>query len=81
MTDNEKLIEKFLANKLHITIEDCDRLLAAYGYQLHKGGGSHRVYHKVGAISITVVTPKKSKYMITPYVNRLIKDLGLEVEN
>ncbi len=78
VTDKEKLTQKFLNDKLRITIQDCDRLLTIYGYALHKGGGSHRVYHKKGAISITIVAPKKSKFVIAPYINKLIMDLGLE---
>ena len=78
MTDIEKLVEKFLTDKQHVTLDDCDRLLTIYGYALHKGGGSHRVYHKKGAISITIVAPKKSKFVIVPYINKLIMDLGLE---
>jgi len=78
MTDNEKLIRKFLTDQTHITVEDCDRLLTAYGYELHKKGGSHRTYHKKGSLPITVVIPKNRKYIVSPYVNRIIKDLGLE---
>ena len=78
MADREKLVAKFLTDKLHITIEDCDRLLTSFGYDLRKSGGSHRVYHKKGAASITVINPKRSKYIVSPYVNRLIKDLELE---
>ena len=81
MTDIEKLTEKFLNDKTHITVEDCDRLLTEYGYSLHKKGGSHKAYHKHGAISIVVVTPKKGKYVISPYIKRIIKDLGLEELN
>jgi len=78
MKANEKLFQKFLTDKVHITVEDCDRLLTVYGYELRKGSGSHRAYHKKGTTPITVVTPKKSKYVLSPYVNRIIKDLGLE---
>ena len=78
MTDNERLIKKFLTDRMHITVEDCDRLLTAYGYSLHKKGGSHRSYHKKGDFPITVVIPKNRKYILSPYVNRIIKDLGLE---
>ena len=78
MTDNEKLIRKFLTDRMHITVEDCDRLLTAYDYELHKKGGSHQTYHKKGALPITVVIPKNRKYIVSPYVNRIIKDLGLE---
>ena len=62
---------------MHITIEDCDRLLIAYGYELKKGRGSHRVYHKKGTMPLTMAIPKKSRYVLSPYVNRIVKDLGL----
>jgi len=75
---DEKLIRKFLADDRHITIDDCDRLLRDYGYVLHKSGGSHRVYHKKGFISITVVAPKGTKHVKSPYVKQIIKDLKLE---
>jgi predicted RNA binding protein YcfA (HicA-like mRNA interferase family) len=78
MAENEKLISKFLTDKTHITVEDCDRLLTSYGYELHKKRGSHRTYHKKGDIPITVPIPKTRKYILSPYVNKIIKDLGLE---
>lgn len=78
MKGNEKLIRKFLVDKMHITVGDCDSLLNAYGYELRKSGGSHRVYHKKGDAPVIVVIPKKSRYVLSPYVNRIIKDLGLE---
>ena len=77
MSSNDKLIIKFLSRK-NITVEDCDRLLIFYGYEYHKTGGSHRVYHQKGAKSITVVIPKKSKYVNTAYVDLVIKGLKLE---
>jgi predicted RNA binding protein YcfA (HicA-like mRNA interferase family) len=78
MESDEKLIKKFLTDKTHITVDDCDRLLKDYGYDLRKSSGSHRAYHKKGATPIIVVTPKNSKYILSPYVNKIIKDLGLE---
>ena len=78
MSGNEKLIKKFLTDKMRITDEDCDRLLTDYGYRLHKKGGSHLSYHKHGTTPLNIVSPKKSKYVLSPYVNRIIKDLGLE---
>ena len=78
MTDIEKIIQKFLADRTHIMIEDCDRLLISYGYELHKKRGSHRTYHKKGDTPITVPIPKNRKYILSPYVNKIIKDLGLE---
>jgi predicted RNA binding protein YcfA (HicA-like mRNA interferase family) len=75
---SDELILRFLNDSRHVTVEDCDRLLIRYGYELRKSGGSHRVYHKKGVPPITVVSPKKSKYVISPYVNKIVKDLGLE---
>jgi len=77
MSSAEKLINKFLCRK-NIMVEDCNRLLVYYGYNYHKSGGSHRVYHQKGAKSITVVIPKKSKYVNTAYVDLVIKGLKLE---
>ena len=78
MKGSEKLINKFLTDKMHITIEDCDRLLIAYGYEYRKRGGSHRVYHKKGETPITVPIPKRKKYIVSPYIKSIIKTLGLE---
>ena len=81
MKGNEKLVQKFLIEKMRITVEDCDRILTTFGYELHKGGGSHRTYHKKGVRPITIITPKKSKYVISPYVNAIIANLKLEEEH
>jgi predicted RNA binding protein YcfA (HicA-like mRNA interferase family) len=78
MSDIDKLINKFLTDRNHITIEDCDRLLTEYGYKLRKGSGSHRTYHIKGSFPLTIVTPKGTKYIYTPYVNKMIKELRLE---
>jgi predicted RNA binding protein YcfA (HicA-like mRNA interferase family) len=75
---NEKLIKKFLTDERHITMNDCQRLLESNGYVLHKSGGSHRIFHKKGSISIIVVAPKDTKYIKSPYVKQIIKDLKLE---
>ncbi len=74
MSSIDKLVIKFLSRK-NITVEDCDRLLIYYGYDYHKSGGSHRVYHRTNAKSITIIIPKKSKYIASLYINQLIKDL------
>ena len=77
MIDKDALIRKFLTDRMRITVDDCDRLLTSYGYDLHKKGGSHLTYHKKGAISITVVIPKRSRYVNTAYVKLIIKYLEL----
>jgi predicted RNA binding protein YcfA (HicA-like mRNA interferase family) len=75
MSSIDKLIIKFLSGK-NITVDDCDKLLIYYGYDYHKSGGSHRVYHRTNAKSITIIIPKKSKYIASLYINQLLKDLG-----
>ena len=78
MADIEKLVRKFLTDKNHITIDDCDRLLTSYGYRLRRGAGSHRTYHKKGDYPLTIVAPKGTKYIYPPYVERIISKLELE---
>jgi predicted RNA binding protein YcfA (HicA-like mRNA interferase family) len=78
MKGNENLVNKFLNDITHITVEDCDKLLVTHGYSLHKSGGSHRVYHKKGDTPIIVVTPKSTKYVKSGYVKMLNKKLNLE---
>ena len=80
MSSIDKLINKFLSGK-NITVEYCDRLLIYHRYEYHKTGGSHRVYHRTDAKSITIIIPKKSKYIASLYINQLLKDLGLEGPN
>jgi predicted RNA binding protein YcfA (HicA-like mRNA interferase family) len=77
MSSDDKLVKKILSRR-SITVDDCDKLLTNYGYERHKSGGSHRVYHQQGTKSITVVTPKHSKYVNTAYVDLVIKALSLE---
>jgi len=74
----EKLIQKFLTDPRHITGGDCAELVKNYGYVLHKSGGSHRVFHKKGAVSIVVVIPKSTRYIKSLYVKQIIKVLKLE---
>ena len=78
MRDGEKSVKKFLTDITHITVQDCDRLLTAHGYEHRKSSGSHRTYHKKGAVPITVVIPKNTKYVNSAYVKLIIKYLKLE---
>ncbi|MDP2744549.1 MAG: type II toxin-antitoxin system HicA family toxin [Dehalococcoidia bacterium] len=78
MKGTKKLVQKFLTDRMHITVEDCDRLLASQGYELRKGGGSHRTYHKKDARPITVVGPKGTKHVKSVYIDLIIKYLKPE---
>jgi predicted RNA binding protein YcfA (HicA-like mRNA interferase family) len=72
------LINKFLNDQTHITIDACNTLLNTYGYRLKKGSGSHRIYHKNNARAITIVAPHGTKYVKSVYIKIIIKLLGLE---
>ncbi|MFC1845833.1 type II toxin-antitoxin system HicA family toxin [Chloroflexota bacterium] len=63
---------------MHITVDDCDKLLISHNYRLHKKGGSHRTYHKKGDYPINVITPKNTKYIKPGYINMIIRKLKLE---
>ena len=78
MKASEKLIKKFLTDKTHITVEDCDRLLTGYGFEYRKSSGSHRAYHKKGERPIIVITPKHTKYIKPEYIERIVQRLNLE---
>jgi predicted RNA binding protein YcfA (HicA-like mRNA interferase family) len=77
---DEKLLQRFLSRR-NITVDDCDKVLTAYGYSFHKKGGSHRTYHKKGDTPINVIIPKNTKYIKPGYVDKIIKKLNLEVQN
>jgi len=51
-----KLVKAILANRKHVSFEDMDRLLKAFGYEPKqpRGGSSHFVYRKKGAMPITI---------------------------
>jgi len=78
MKANERLIKKFLNNQTHITIEDYTCIMLTFDYEQRKSSGSHRIYHKKGATSITIPVPKNTKYIKIAYVKLIIKYLQLE---
>jgi predicted RNA binding protein YcfA (HicA-like mRNA interferase family) len=78
MSSERDLVNKFLTDQSHITIEDCDQLLGIYGYELKKGSGSHRIYHKKNARAIAIVAPHGTKHVKSPYIKLVIRLLGLE---
>jgi len=78
MSGEKSLIDKFHNEPTHITIEDCVTLLTDFGYQLKKGSGSHRIFHKKNARAITIVAPHGTKYVKSTYIKIIIRLLGLE---
>jgi predicted RNA binding protein YcfA (HicA-like mRNA interferase family) len=77
----KEVIHKFLNDPHHITVDDCTKLLRDFGYDLKKGAGSHRVYHKENARAITVVAPHGARFIKSTYIKIIIKLLGLEDQN
>ena len=76
----DKLINKFLTDKNHITMADCEKLLASNGYELRKASGSHQGYFRKGGQPIIIPRPHGSKYVKIEYVKLIIKVLNLEVK-
>ena len=77
VSKDEKLLKRFLG-KHNVSIDDCHKILIAHGYYLNKSGGSHMTYHKKDAVPVVIVIPKHTKYVLSLYIERIIKDLGLE---
>lgn len=78
MDNLRKLVEKFVNEPNNITPAECCRLLEILGYEEKKKPGSERVFHKKGSIAINVPTPKKSKFVKSPYIKRITALLELE---
>jgi len=78
MSGQQKLIQKCLEEPGKITMDECDRLLRAFGYEPRKKRGTECVYHKKGSQPINVPTPKKSPYVKSFYVKRFSELLRLE---
>ncbi len=78
MESDEKLIDKFLTDKMHITVDDCEKLLVSKGWEKRKGKGNHMVYHKKGDRPIIIVVPKNTKYVKPGYVRLIVNTLHLE---
>ena len=74
----KKLAARFINEPKKITPAKCKRLLEGLGYTLRKSPGSENVYHKKGLPPVNVPTPKKSKYVDSVYIKRLVKTLDLE---
>ncbi|TCK05262.1 type II toxin-antitoxin system HicA family toxin [Phorcysia thermohydrogeniphila] len=73
-----KLVKAILTNCKHVSFEDMDKLLRAFGYEPKqpRGGSSHFVYRKKGAMPITI--PFKRPFLKEVYVKQVIKLLKLE---
>jgi predicted RNA binding protein YcfA (HicA-like mRNA interferase family) len=72
------LEQKFLKHPGKITVDDCDRLLTSYGYELHRDNGSQRVYHKKNTTPIIIAAPHGTKYLKSNYIKKIVRLLGLE---
>ena len=73
-----KIVKTILVNRKHVSFEDMDKLLRAFGYEPKqpRKGSSHFVYRKKGAMPITI--PFKRPFLKEVYVKQVIKLLKLE---
>jgi predicted RNA binding protein YcfA (HicA-like mRNA interferase family) len=76
MSELTRLAGKLIAHPESADIDGVTTLLGLFGYALRKGGGSHRVFHKPGAMPITV--PTVGMKIKKEYIEMLVKKLGLE---
>jgi hypothetical protein len=74
----ERLAEKFVNEPGRITPDECYRLLEMLDYKKRRKAGSEMVFHKKGSSAINVPTPKKSKFVKSPYIKRITELLRLE---
>ena len=73
-----KLVKTILTHRKHVSFEDMDKLLRAFGYEPKqpRKGSSHYVYRKKGVNPIVV--PFKRPFLKEVYVKQVIKQLNLE---
>ena len=73
-----KIVKAILANRKHVSFEDMDKLLRAFGYEPKqpRRGSSHYVYRKKGVNPIVV--PFKRPFLKEIYVRQIVKLLNLE---
>ncbi len=77
MPDIEKLIEKCIFTPEAVTdIEDVAAIFYYFGYGC-RIIGSHHVFYKRGAISLTIPTIK-GRHIKRTYIRLMVKALGLE---
>jgi len=78
MSRFREIVEKCVNQPDRVTPDECRRILEELGYEAKKKPGSEVVYHKKGARPINVPTPKNSRYVKSPYINRIVSLLELE---
>jgi len=78
MSNFLRVVEKFVNEPDKITPDECYRLLEMLDYVRKKKSGSEMVFHKKGSSAINVPTPKKSKFVKSPYIKRITELLRLE---
>lgn len=78
MSQLDKLVEQFLREPPEVSFTDVATVLEAFGYvERSSGGGSHRVFVKLGQPPIIVPTIK-GRRVKRVYIRMIIENLNLE---
>ena len=56
MTQRDKLIERIRQHPKGVTLEELDRMLRMFGFELVRVRGSHHIYRRPGSPPITVAS-------------------------
>jgi hypothetical protein len=76
MSELTRLATELVTHPENVDIDEVTTVLGLFDYTLRKGGGSHRVFHKPGAMPITV--PTVGMKIKKEYIEMLVKKLKLE---
>ena len=74
MSKKEKLIEAIKNNPKNVRFEDLKKILESMGYSAVNKGGSHFVFTKENAISLTIPYKKLVKVVYVKQVIKIIEE-------
>ena len=78
MTKKEKLFKRLLELPKDLRFEELDKILVSVGYVLERTRGSHAIYTKSGANTLTI--PRKSP--VKSYlIQQVLEEIGDTLEN
>lgn len=78
MTKKEKLLKRILGLPKDLRYDELDKILLASGYILERTRGSHAIYTKAGANTLTI--PRKSP--VKSYlIEQVLEEIGDTLEN
>ena len=75
MSKFEKLIDKLINNPKDVSFDDLNKILKYLGYECKNSGGSHFVYRKENAPTLTLPRQKPMKICYVKDVLEIYKEL------